>query len=211
MVAAHACATDRVQGSTIGVLSCGAAGGVAMAKVCVLLAPGFEEIEAVTIIDVLRRAVIETVVLGVEGTVVEGSHGITLQADDTLAARGHEAWDMVVLPGGMPGAAHLRDHAAVQALLQKQHAGGGRLAAICAAPIALSAAGVLRDKRATSYPSFADQLVCAAYLDDAVVVDGTVTTSRGPGTALRFSLGLVAQLADADRAATLAKAMLLDA
>lgn len=180
-----------------------------MARVCVLLAPGFEEIEAVTIIDVLRRAEIETVAVGVEGKRVVGSHAIALEADALLADVADEAWEMVVLPGGMPGARHLRDDPAVQRLLRDQRDRGGRIGAICAAPIALSAAGVLEGKRATSFPAFADQIRCGAYLEEPVVVDGTVTTSRGPATAVTFALELVRQLAGETTSADLAARMLV--
>jgi protein deglycase len=181
-----------------------------MGRVCVLLAPGFEEIEAITVIDVLRRADIETITLGVDGPVVEGSHGIRVQADATLGDVAEGKWDAVVLPGGMPGSARLRDDARVQALLVRQRAAGGKLAAICAAPIALSAAGVLAEKKATSYPAFESQLRCAAYLTDRVVVDGDVTTSRGVGTALPFALSLVEQLRGAEVAQQVAERMLVE-
>ena len=177
-------------------------------QVCVLLAPGFEEIEAVTIIDVLRRAEIDTTTLGVEGRSVEGSHGITMQADALLSERGEDSWTMVVLPGGLPGAINLRDHAGVQALLQRQHESGNKLAAICAAPIALSAAGLLEGRTATSYPSFEEHISCGQYSQERVVVDGDVVTSRGPGTALQFALQLVSELKSSDKASELAKLML---
>jgi 4-methyl-5(b-hydroxyethyl)-thiazole monophosphate biosynthesis len=177
-------------------------------RVCVLFAEGFEEIEAVTIVDVLRRAEVETVSAGIASREVTGSHGITLRADTTLAAAAAERWDLVVLPGGMPGARHLRDDAGVQALLAAQHAAGRRIAAICAAPIALAPAGVLEGRRATSYPGYAEQLGGARYLEEPVVVDGPLITSRGPGTALPFALALVAELAGAERAGSLGRAML---
>ena len=180
-----------------------------MSRVCVLLAPGFEEIEAVTIIDVLRRGEIDTTALGIEGRRVEGSHGIVVQADATLRDRAGEKWDMVVLPGGMPGAKNLRDSPEVQALLKRQHEEGGRLAAICAAPIALSAAGVLEGRRATSYPAFREEVRCAEYREEPVVVDGGVITSRGPATAIAFALELVRQLRDGDVAKQLADRMLV--
>lgn len=192
-----------------GVLETARCGGhLPRMAVCVLLAPGFEEIEAVTVIDVLRRADVETVVVGVEGTSVTGSHDITVAADALLSDVAEQDWDLVVLPGGMPGSANLRDSAAVQALLKRQHARGGRLAAICAAPIALSAAGVLEERKATSYPSFEGQVTCSSYVQDAVVVDGPVVTSRAPGTALSFALRLVEELTSSDEANTLAEGML---
>jgi protein deglycase len=149
------------------------------------------------------------VVLSVEDVRVVGAHDIAIEADDRLAERAEEPWDMVLLPGGMPGSATLRDNEAVQALLRRQKARGGRIGAICAAPIALSAAGVLEGKKATSYPAFADQLVCGEYRDERVVVDGEVATSRGPGTALEFALELVRLLAGEAKSADLAEGMLV--
>lgn len=180
-----------------------------MSRVCVLLANGFEEIEAATIIDVLRRAEIDVTTLGVEGVSVRGAHAIEMTADDTLAAGAETPWDLVVLPGGLPGAHTLRDDAGVQALVTRQHERGARLAAICAAPIALGKAGVLAGKRATSYPGFGDELTGAELVDERVVCDGNLITSQGPGTAMEFALQLVIELAGADKAAELRKAMLV--
>lgn len=165
-----------------------------MPRACVLLANGFEEIEAVTLIDVLRRAEVEVVILGVDGLEVEGSHAIKLVADKTLTDGGAEAWDLVILPGGLPGAYTLRDNAEVQALIKRQQTAGRGLAAICAAPIALGKAGVLAGKRATCYPGFEAELTGAELNAERVVRDGKVFTSRGPGTAMEFGLALVAEL-----------------
>ncbi len=178
-----------------------------MARACVLLAPGFEEIEAITIIDVLRRAEIDTVTLAVKDNPVEGAHGIVVTADASLDGAG-DAWDAVILPGGMPGSTHLRDDARVQALLKSQHARGATVAAICAAPIALAKAGVLVGRKATSYPGFQPQLECD-YRDETVVVDGNVVTSRGPGTAMAFALRLVALLGSPKTAALVGERMLV--
>jgi 4-methyl-5(b-hydroxyethyl)-thiazole monophosphate biosynthesis len=182
-----------------------------MSRACVLLADGFEEIEAVTIIDVLRRAGVDTRVLGVGARDVTGAHRLTVRADALLADAGEEPYDVVVLPGGIPGATNLRDSDAVQRLIKRQHARGGRLAAICAAPIALSRAGVLVDRRVTSYPGFEDEIQCAAYEEAPVVVDRGVITSRGPGTALEFALRLVAELGRPDTAEKLREGMLVRA
>jgi protein deglycase len=182
-----------------------------MTRACVILAPGFEEIEAVTVVDVLRRAGVETQMASLGDRTVTGSHGIHLTADCTLGEAAAQSWDLVVLPGGMPGSARLRDSAEVRELLQQQDARGGRIAAICAAPIALGAAGLLATREATSYPAFATQLGCKSYREEPVVVDGTVTTSRGPATALAFALVLVRELCGAERAAELARAMLTTA
>jgi 4-methyl-5(b-hydroxyethyl)-thiazole monophosphate biosynthesis len=181
-----------------------------MSRVCVLLADGFEEIEAVTIIDVLRRAGVEVEVLGVASKRVRGSHELAVEADRTLVEGAAEPWDMVVLPGGMPGAAHLRDDPAVQALIREQGRRGGKLAAICAAPIALASSGVLEGRRATCYPGFEAELAGADCRQERVVRDGPITTSRGPGTALEFALRLVADLQGEDRAASLAGKMLVN-
>lgn len=162
-----------------------------------------------TIIDVLRRADIEVATVGVSGIEVTGSHGITLHADRVLGDDTDDPWDLVVLPGGMPGAGNLRDDGRVQELLRAQYDRGGRVAAICAAPIALARAGLLEGRTATSYPSFAAELGPVCYSEDAVVVDDRITTSRGPATAMRFALELVGQLCDTSRAEQLASAMLV--
>ena len=138
-----------------------------------------------------------------------GSHHIVIEADALLSDRKDEAFDLVVLPGGMPGAATLRDDAKVQALLRAQHAKGGLVAAICAAPIALAAAGLLDGKRATCFPGFENQLGTASYQTNAVVIDGNVITSRAVGTALQFALALVEALQGEPAAALLAKRMLV--
>lgn len=167
-----------------------------MAKVLVPLAQGCEELEAVTIIDILRRAGIDVVSAGLTAGPVRASRGTVLLPDATLDEVQQQSFDLVVLPGGMPGSEHLRDDARVVALLQRTAADGKRVAAICAAPMALHAAGLLEGKRATSYPGVLDQLPGShRYSQDAVVVDGQVTTSRGPATAMDFALALVEQLA----------------
>lgn len=180
-----------------------------MPRVCVLLADGFEEIEAVTVIDVLRRAEVEVVTLGVTGDEVRGSHDVVLRADGILNDHADGEWDVVILPGGLPGSTNLRDHPAVQELIRRQNARAGRIAAICAAPIALAAAGVLEGKRVTSYPGLEDQLPGASYREENVVADGNVVTSRGVDTALEFALKLVGDLRGAKVAESLRKGMLV--
>jgi len=180
-----------------------------MSKVCVLFADGFEEIEAISIVDILRRAEVNVTIAGVDGTRVKGAHGVVVEADASLADASTESWDMVVLPGGLPGATNLRDHADVQAFLKSQSSSGGRLAAICAAPIALGAAGILEGKRATSYPGFEGELTGANCVEDRVVVDGNVITSRGPGTSIEFALTLVQELQGAEVASALREGMLV--
>jgi 4-methyl-5(b-hydroxyethyl)-thiazole monophosphate biosynthesis len=180
-----------------------------MAKVCVLLANGFEEIEAITIVDVLRRAEIQTVTAAVTPGPVKGSHGVVVQADRNLADAVRESWDMVVLPGGMPGSTNLRDDPKVQELIGRQAREGKRIGAICAAPIALGKAGILKGRKATSYPGFQDQLAGAVYQEAPVVCDGNITTSRGPGTAMSFALQIVTDLKGKAAADGLRKGMLV--
>jgi 4-methyl-5(b-hydroxyethyl)-thiazole monophosphate biosynthesis len=161
-------------------------------QIVVPLVPGFEEIEAITILDVLRRAELTVLAAGAEVGPVRGAHGIEVVADTAWSNLPPVAdIGMVVLPGGMPGAKNLATDSRVQTLLKDVAQRGGYTAAICAAPIALAAAGLLRGKRATCYPGFEKDLGGASFCDDPVVIDGTVVTSRGPGTALLFALTLV--------------------
>jgi 4-methyl-5(b-hydroxyethyl)-thiazole monophosphate biosynthesis len=164
--------------------------------VLIPLAPGCEELEAVTVIDILRRAGIEVITAGLAPGPVKASRGTVLLPDAALDDVLHQAFDMIVLPGGMPGSEHLKNDPRVIALLKSTSASGRFLGAICAAPMALHAAGLLQGKNATSFPGVLDQLPGSHhYLTDSVVVDGKVVTSRGPGTALDFSLMLVELLA----------------
>jgi len=164
-------------------------------RVLVPLAEGFEELEAVTIIDILRRAGIDVVVASLGASPVTGAHGIRLAADTPFAALAEQDFDMLALPGGMPGADHLKKDPLITDLVRRMHEKGRAVAAICAAPMVLEAAGVLDGRRATSYPGFLADTGKARIVGDAVVVDGGVITSRGPGTALDFALTLVEELA----------------
>ena len=177
-----------------------------MPKALVLLAEGFEEIEAVTIVDVLRRAQVLVHVAALKGAPVRGSHGIEIVPDGSLAEIDASGFDAVVLPGGMPGSKNLRDDARVLAVVREFDAAGKLVAAICAAPIALEAAGVLRGRRATSYPG--NELPSAAYSEERVVEDGNLVTSRAPGSALEFALRLVARLVSPEASGRLGASML---
>jgi protein deglycase len=178
-----------------------------MKKVLVILADGFEEIEAVTIIDVLRRAGLVVTSAALADPSVRGAHDMSLLADRRLDDVVNESFDAILLPGGMPGSRNLRDDSRVIARLKQQEKQGLYLGAICAAPIALEAAGVLKGKRATSYPGY--DLPSARYCEDRVVTDGKTTTSRGPGTALEFALEWVKILAGADKAQQLRDGMVV--
>lgn len=167
-----------------------------MPRVLVPLAEGFEELEAVTIVDLLRRAGVEVVTAGLSPGPVKASRGTVIVPDATLDAALAQDWDMVVLPGGMPGAKHLNEDTRIKALLRKMAESGKFTGAICAAPMVLAEAGLLSGKRATSYPGFVDRmnLPDVTYVADPVVQDGKVITSRGPGTAMDFALTLIEAL-----------------
>ncbi len=167
-----------------------------MASVLVPLAPGCEELEAVTIIDLLVRAGVEVVTAGLEAGSVTASRGVVLVPQLTLDEALKRDYDMVVLPGGMPGAVNLDEEPRIHQLLGKMADSGKFIAAICAAPRVLANAGLLSGKRATSYPGHLDKmdLPDVEYRQEAVVQDGKVITSRGPGTAMDFALTLIEQL-----------------
>lgn len=164
-----------------------------MPSVLVPLAHGFEDLEAVTIVDLLRRADIAVVTAGLQAGLVLGSRGTRVQPDATLDEAMTHDYDLIALPGGLPGADHLRDDPRIQQLLREMAAAGKHTAAICAAPMALAAAGLLNGRKATAYPGVLDSLDLpnTRKRGDAVVVDGKVVTSRGPGTAMDFALTLV--------------------
>ncbi len=177
-------------------------------RVAVPLAPGFEEIEAVTVIDILRRAGLEVVTAGLREGPITGSHDIAVTPDRSLDEIRSEDFDMVVLPGGIPGTDHLREDPRVLELLQEMARARKYTCAICAAPVVLKAAGVVSGKAVTSHPVVEKDLGDLDYRQDRVVVDGTVVTSRGAGTAMEFALELVRILVGAEEADRLAGAML---
>jgi len=172
-----------------------------MASVLVPLAQGCEELEAVTVVDLLRRAGIEVITAGLDAQPVRASRGMLLVADTTLDTALQQEFDMVVLPGGLPGADHLRDDPRVIDLVKKMAANDRYTAAICAAPRVLAHAGLLDGKRATSYPGALDidAVPDIDYQEVPVVTDGKVITSRGPGTAMDFALTLIETLAGRDK------------
>jgi 4-methyl-5(b-hydroxyethyl)-thiazole monophosphate biosynthesis len=172
-----------------------------MARVLVPLANGCEELEAVTIIDLLRRAGIEVVTAGLEEGQVTASRGVVLVPDRTLDEVLNDDFDMIALPGGLPGADHLDADPRIHALLRRMAEQGRYTAAICAAPKVLLHAGLLDGHKATAYPGVIDGQMSDAsqLLADAVVNDGKVVTSRGPGTAMDFALSLIEQLLGADK------------
>jgi len=165
-----------------------------MSMVLVPLAMGCEELEAVTVIDLLRRAGVTVVSAGLDGQIQRGSRGVMIQPDTTLEAALTHEFDMLVLPGGQPGTNNLKADARIIGLVQKMVAEGKYVTAICAAPSVLAAAGVLDGQRATSFPGALDAYPQVQQQRAAVVEDGKLITSRGPGTALDFALTLIERL-----------------
>ena len=180
-----------------------------MAKVYVFLANGFEDVEALIPVDVLRRGGVEVVTVSVTGDsqVVETAHRVQVVADEMFEDCDFSDADLLMLPGGMPGASNLNNHEGVRQALLKQHAAGKRVAAICAAPLVLGGLGILRGKRATCYPGFEQTLEGATYTGDLFTVDGNVTTGEGPAAAFPFAYELLSQLKDADTANQVATGM----
>ena len=179
-----------------------------MKSVVVFLAPGFEEIEAVTVIDVLRRAGVKVTVAGLDRGLITGSHEIGVKPDLLIDQVHPDSVDMVVLPGGLPGSINLREDPRVLEFLQAMHKAGKYACAICAAPVVLKAAGIIANRKLTSHPLVKDDLKEFNYREDRVVVDQTLVTSRGAGTALEFSLELVRILVGSEKAKSLEAAML---
>lgn len=167
-----------------------------MSRIAVFFATGYEEIEALTVVDLCRRAGIEVDMVSIEGEkCVAGSHGITVQMDKALAEVDFDAEDMIVLPGGMPGTTRLEACGPLMEQVDRFCREGKYVAAICAAPSIFGHRGILQGRRACSYPSFESHLEGASVSQGPVEVDGNVITSRGMGTAFDFGLTIVALLA----------------
>lgn len=178
-------------------------------KVVVFLADGFEEVEAVTPVDYLRRAGIDVLVAGVETLQPKGAHGLTIQAEVTVSEIDFIPAG-VILPGGMPGSANLAASEAVRGLCLQTMDSGGLVASLCAAPaLALGTFGLLDGRRFTCYPGFEENVVGGEFAEDRVVTDSNLITSRGPGTAGEFSIELIRYLTGDDEAATIAGGTLI--
>ena len=160
-------------------------------RVVVPLAEGFEEIEAVTIIDVLRRAGIEVTTVYLKKNPITGSHAIPLLADKNIDEISAAEFDCIALPGGMPGSGNLKEDSRVIALIRELNSKNKIIAAVCAAPIVLSDAGTLAGKRATCFPGYESYLTGVTISPDPVVRDDKIITGKGPGCALPFALELV--------------------
>lgn len=172
-----------------------------MKKTGVFLADGLEEIEGLTVVDILRRAGIEVTTISVSGKKeVAGAHGITITADRLFEEVDFHGLDGIVLPGGMPGTLNLGNHPGVMEQVRAFAEDGRLVAAICAAPSVLGKAGILEGKKATSYPGFAQQMPGAVYCTEPVVQDANIITSRGMGTAIPFALALTAYFLGQEKA-----------
>lgn len=181
-----------------------------MSTVCVTLAHGLEEIEAVTIIDVLRRADIEVIAAGVNGKTITGAHQIKIESDCPIEKINTNDIDMIVLPGGLEGTNTLKNSEIVQRLIQEMDNKGKLIGAICAAPLALDSANVIKSKF-TCYPSIEQEIKNAQYTEkEKVVIDQNIMTSRGPGTAMNFALEIVKRLKGADAYSELKSALLVE-
>ena len=182
-----------------------------MKKVLVPLAEGFEEIEAISIIDVLRRAGIEVVVTSVTGQIsVKGSHLITVITDVLIEKADVEQMDMIVLPGGMPGSKNLYNHQGLQKIILQFHKTDKLLGAICAAPMVFGQMGLLNKAEVTCYPGFEKYLTGANLTGKAVTVSGNIITGKGAGVAIQFALRIVEILIGKQQADELASKLMLD-
>ena len=180
-----------------------------MANVYVFTADGFEEIEGLTVVDLMRRAGAQVKMVSIsDGLAVKGSHGIEIKADTFFDDVDFSQADLLVLPGGMPGTLYLGEHEGLTGLLQDFAAKGKRVAAICAAPSVLGGLGLLKGKRAVCYPGFEDKLTGAQVEMEEVVTDGCITTSRGLGTAIPFALELISLLLGPEKAEEIKKSVI---
>ena len=179
-------------------------------KAFLFLAEGFEEIEAVGTMDVLRRGGIELTTVSIsDKKTVTGAHQIAVEADQLFSETNFSNGQMLILPGGMPGARNLNEHEGLKFLLKQYVAEGKKIAAICAAPLVLGGLNLLQGKKATTYPSFENTLLGATVVEEKVVKDGNIITGRGPGFAFDFALTIVAELQGQAKADEVAAGMLL--
>lgn len=182
-----------------------------MIKVSVLLADGFEEIEALTVVDLLRRAQIYVGTVSItEEYMVHGAHGINIQTEDLFEEVNFADVDVIVLPGGMPGTTHLKEHAGVGRVVTDFVENGKVVGAICAAPTVLGELGLLKGRRITCYPTVETEIQGAVITKTPVVVDGNIVTSRGVGTAIDFALELITVLMGREKAVSIAESIVYE-
>lgn len=168
-----------------------------MAKVYEFLANGSEEIEALTVIDVLRRGGVDIETVSITGSeFVEAAHGVIIKCDKTFEQADFCDADLLLLPGGMPGASNLLQHEGVRTALKSHYAAGKKIGAICAAPMVLGDLGLLQGKRATCYPGFEQYLTGAEYTQELFTIDGNIITGEGPAATLPYSYAILSMFAD---------------
>ena len=177
-----------------------------MKNICILLADGFEEIEALTVSDIMRRANLTCDLVSIGEKQVKSSHGLVVQADKLFVES--MEYDLVVIPGGIPGATNLRDDERVIKFIKRQNKEGKLIGAICAGPIVLGKAGITEGINMTSYPGYEDEMPNCEYLEESVVVDGNIVTSRGPATSMEFSCKLLEKLGYENKVETISSGML---
>jgi 4-methyl-5(b-hydroxyethyl)-thiazole monophosphate biosynthesis len=172
-----------------------------MAKAYMFLAEGFEDIEALIPLDVLRRGGVDLTTVSItDSNIVESAHGVQMIADQTFDETDLSDADLLMLPGGMPGATNLNAHEGLRQALIEQNERGRLISAICAAPLVLGGLGLLKGRRATCYPGFEETLIGADYTAELCTVDGNITTGEGPAAALPYAYTLLARLVDAETA-----------
>lgn len=179
-----------------------------MKKAAIILAEGFEEVEALAPFDILRRGGVDVSLVGLDGLRVSGAHGAVFEASELLGEYDFGLCDMVILPGGLPGAENLANSEALRSVLVAHSSAGKYCAAICAAPLVLARAGLIRG-RYTCYPGFEANVSASAPESQKVVIEGNIITSQGPGTAFDFGLVLLGLLEGKAKQDEVAKAMLL--
>lgn len=177
-----------------------------MKKAYLFFATGFEEVEALTVVDILRRGGVDCKTVSVTGDYdVTSSHAVTVRADLLFEEQSLEDGDMLILPGGIPGTPNLKAHAGLDKLIRQYYEAGKYLAAVCAAPAVYGEKGLLQGRKATCFPGMESGLVGAEHREDKVVCDGQFITSRGMGTCIDFGLTLLAKLTDEANAQTVGK------
>ena len=182
-----------------------------MTTIAVHLAEGFEEIEAISIIDILRRADLNVIVVSVtENLQVTGSHGIRIIADQLFGGVNYELVDMIILPGGMPGSTNLNNHFGLREQILNFHDNQKLLGAICAAPLVFGNLGILKNKKATCYPGFENQLHGAVVTSENIEVAENIITGKGAGVAINFALKIVELLKGKETATKLAQKMIAE-
>ncbi|WP_297517720.1 DJ-1 family glyoxalase III [uncultured Clostridium sp.] len=181
-----------------------------MKKVLIMLAQGFETLEALSVKDICVRANVQCDLCGVTEKIVTSSHGIKVEADVYFEDGAFDDYDAIVIPGGMPGAKNLKENIRVIELIKDYYATGKIVASICAGPIALAKAGILSGRNVTSYPGYEEELGNVIYKEEVVVVDENIITSRGPATALEFSYEILKGLGYEAKAEQIKEAMLVN-